>query len=160
MINIRPSSDLRNNYSEISQLCKESGEPVYITVNGKGDLAIMDLKKYDELMLRMEIVEKVLLAEKDFEDGRTLTHEQVFGKYRQKWQGEITVLYLLLYGLGRFMIEGLRTDQLLIPGTELAVSQCLSALLFVGALCILIIQHKRYKGMPVTGLKTGLTKKK
>ncbi|HIU78304.1 MAG TPA: prolipoprotein diacylglyceryl transferase [Candidatus Avilachnospira avicola] len=83
-----------------------------------------------------------------------------FGKYRQKWQGEITVLYLLLYGLGRFMIEGLRTDQLLIPGTELAVSQCLSALLFVGALCILIIQHKRYKGMPVTGLKTGLTKKK
>lgn len=83
MINIRPSSDLRNNYSEISQLCKESGEPVYITVNGKGDLAIMDLKKYDELMLRMEIVEKVLLAEKDFEDGRTLTHEQVFGKYRQ-----------------------------------------------------------------------------
>lgn len=81
MINIRPSSDLRNNYSEISRLCKESGEPVYITVNGKGDLAVMDLQKYDELMHRMEIVEKVLLAEKDFEDGRTLTHEQVFGKY-------------------------------------------------------------------------------
>ena len=47
MINIRPSSDLRNNYSEISRLCKESGEPVYTTVNGKGDLAVMDLQKYD-----------------------------------------------------------------------------------------------------------------
>lgn len=81
MINIRPSSDLRNNYAEISRLCKESGEPVYITVNGKGDLAVMDLQKYDELMTRIETVEKVLLAEKDVDDGRTLTHEQVFGKY-------------------------------------------------------------------------------
>ena len=73
MINIRPSSDLRNNYSEISRLCKESGEPVYITVNGKGDLAVMDLQKY----------EKVLLAERDIEEGKTLTHEEVFGKYRR-----------------------------------------------------------------------------
>ena len=83
MINIRPSSDLRNNYSEISRLCKESGEPVYITVNGKGDLAVMDLQKYDELMLRMEINEKVLLAERDIEEGKILTHEEVFGKYRR-----------------------------------------------------------------------------
>ena len=83
MINIRPSSDLRNNYSEISRLCKESGEPVYITVNGKGDLAVMDLQKYDELMLRTEIIEKVLLAERDIEEGKILTHEEVFGKYRR-----------------------------------------------------------------------------
>ena len=83
MINIRPSSDLRNNYSEISQLCKESGEPVYITVNGKGDLAVMDLQKYDELIFRMEIIEKVLMAEKDFDEGKTSTHEEVFAKYRR-----------------------------------------------------------------------------
>ena len=77
-----------------------------------------------------------------------------FGKYRQKWQGEITVLYLMLYGLGRFFIEGLRTDQLLIPGTGLAVSQCLSAVLFIGALAVMIYQQKRYRHAPVTGLKT------
>ena len=40
MPNIRPSSDIRNNYPEISRLCKETGRPVYITVNGKGDTAI------------------------------------------------------------------------------------------------------------------------
>ncbi len=77
-----------------------------------------------------------------------------FGKYRQKWQGEIAVLYLMLYGLGRFFIEGLRTDQLLIPGTGLAVSQCLSAVLFIGALAVMIYQQKRYRHAPVTGLKT------
>ncbi len=77
-----------------------------------------------------------------------------FGKHLQKWQGEITVLYLTLYGLGRFFIEGLRTDQLLIPGTVLAVSQCLSALLFIAGLCILIYQHRRYLGRPITGLRT------
>lgn len=81
MINIRPSSDLRNKYSEISKLCKESGEPVYITVNGKGDLAVMDIKTYDELLMRMEIMQKVAQAEKDIAEGKTFTHEEVFSKY-------------------------------------------------------------------------------
>ena len=37
MQNIRPSAELRNKYNEISNLCKETREPVYITVNGHGD---------------------------------------------------------------------------------------------------------------------------
>ena len=41
MTNIRPSSDIRNGYPEISRLCKETGKPVYITVNGKGDTAAL-----------------------------------------------------------------------------------------------------------------------
>ena len=41
MPSIRPSSDLRNKYVEISQFCHEYNEPVYITKNGKGDLAVM-----------------------------------------------------------------------------------------------------------------------
>ena len=77
-----------------------------------------------------------------------------YGRHQQKWQGEIAMLYLMLYGLGRFFIEGLRTDQLLIPGTGLAVSQCLSAVLFVFALAVLVIQRRKYKGLPVTGLRT------
>lgn len=63
-----------------------------------------------------------------------------FGKHRQKWTGEIFFLYLLLYGTGRFFIEGLRTDQLLIPGTQLAVSQCLSGVLVVVS-CIVLIRR-------------------
>ncbi len=51
---------------------------------------------------------------------------------RKRSDGEMLFLYFLGYGLGRFWIEGLRTDQLKIPGTSLAVSQLLSAVLAVG----------------------------
>ena len=49
----------------------------------------------------------------------------LYGK-RKKFHGEVCLMYLGGYGLGRFVIEGLRTDQLLIPGTDVAVSQMLS----------------------------------
>ena len=65
-----------------------------------------------------------------------------FGKHKQKWTGEIFFLYLLLYGTGRFFIEGLRTDQLLIPGTNLAVSQCLSAVLVILSLTVFLLKRR------------------
>lgn len=43
METIRPSSDLRNHYSEISKQCHEEGTPVIITVNGRGDTAVLGL---------------------------------------------------------------------------------------------------------------------
>jgi phosphatidylglycerol:prolipoprotein diacylglycerol transferase len=52
---------------------------------------------------------------------------------------------MVLYGSGRFWIEGLRTDQLLIPGTELPVSQVLSGVLVVTAASVLIIKIYLYK---------------
>ena len=54
-------------------------------------------------------------------------------KVKKKKTGMVFAAYLMLYGAGRFWIEGLRTDQLLLPGTALPVSQLLSALLFIGA---------------------------
>lgn len=52
----------------------------------------------------------------------------------KKFEGEIALLYLGGYGLGRAWIEGIRTDQLFIPGTQVPVSQVLAIVLFVGAL--------------------------
>ena len=40
-MNIRPSASIRQNYNEISELCKKSGEPVYLTKNGEGDLVVV-----------------------------------------------------------------------------------------------------------------------
>ena len=57
--------------------------------------------------------------------------------------GNVTILYFLCYGLGRFLIEGLRTDQLLIPGTTLPVSQCLSAVLVI--FMLILIALRRYR---------------
>jgi prevent-host-death family protein len=55
MINIKPSAVIRNNYNEISELCKRTGEPVYLTKNGEGDLVVMDIETYAkrESMLRL-----------------------------------------------------------------------------------------------------------
>ena len=65
---------------------------------------------------------------------------------RQKpGSGKITILYFLCYGIGRFLIEGLRTDQLKIPGTTLPVSQCLSLVLVVSMLIIIFIRKQREK---------------
>lgn len=52
---IKPSAAIRKNYNEISTLCKESGEPVYLTKNGEGDLVVMDIEAFTrrESMLRL-----------------------------------------------------------------------------------------------------------
>ncbi len=65
-----------------------------------------------------------------------------YGKHKQKYIGEIMALYFLLYGTGRFIIEGMRTDQLIIPGTGLAVSQCLSLVLVIAAIIIMFLMRK------------------
>lgn len=52
---IRPSSDLRNNYNEISQFCHQYNEPVYITKNGQGDLAVMSIETFERLVGKFEL---------------------------------------------------------------------------------------------------------
>ena len=66
-----------------------------------------------------------------------------FYSKRRKFDGEVFLLYLAWYGLGRAWIEGLRTDQLLLFGTGLPVSQCLSMVLAAGAAGVLIWKHRR-----------------
>jgi len=55
MPTIRPSADLRNNYNEISELCHEYLEPVFITKNGTGDLAVMSIETYELLTGKIEL---------------------------------------------------------------------------------------------------------
>ena len=55
MPNIRPSADLRNNYNEISTFCHEHSEPVFITKNEKGDLAVLSIEAYEELCGKFEL---------------------------------------------------------------------------------------------------------
>lgn len=61
---------------------------------------------------------------------------------KKKFTGEILLIYLTGYGIGRAWIEGLRTDQLLIPGTGLAVSQVLSVVLAAVSLTVLLLKRK------------------
>ena len=67
-------------------------------------------------------------------------------RIRKRFSGMVVLFYLLLYGSGRVWIEGLRTDQLLIPGTAIPVSQLLSGVLVVVSAALLIIGKIRMKG--------------
>lgn len=55
MPTIRPSADLRNNYNEISELCHTFSEPVFITKNGTGDLAVMSIETYEVLAGKLQL---------------------------------------------------------------------------------------------------------
>ena len=68
MPQIRPSSDLRNSYNDISEFCHKYGEPVYITKNGTGDLAVMSIETYERLVGKFELYS---LLEKGLEDARS-----------------------------------------------------------------------------------------
>ena len=55
---IRPCADLRNNYNEISKICHETKEPMYITKNGTNDLVILSDEAYEELTKVLEETEE------------------------------------------------------------------------------------------------------
>ena len=64
---------------------------------------------------------------------------------RKKFDGEVFFIYLGGYGLGRMIIESLRTDSLLLPGTDIAVSQVLAGLCFIVSIVCIIVGRKRVK---------------
>lgn len=65
-------------------------------------------------------------------------------RHHKKFEGEVFLLYLIGYGIGRFWIEALRTDQLLIPSTTIAVSQVLAAVLVVVSAVILLVSRRKH----------------
>jgi len=60
---IRPVSDLRNNFNEISELCHAENEPVFVTRQGKGDMVVMSHAHYEMLTRMLELYQKLGEAE-------------------------------------------------------------------------------------------------
>ena len=69
MAKIRPISDLRNKSHEISKICHDSGEPVYITKNGEDDLVVMSVAAYERDQARLELYRLLDEAEADVSAG-------------------------------------------------------------------------------------------
>ncbi|MBQ3253010.1 MAG: type II toxin-antitoxin system Phd/YefM family antitoxin [Acholeplasmatales bacterium] len=84
MQNIRPSAELRNKYNEISTLCKETREPVFITVNGHGDTVIMSLEDYNQMVAELELLKMLSESEDDVRNGRVAPIENTFNDIRKK----------------------------------------------------------------------------
>jgi prevent-host-death family protein len=80
MPKIRPSSDLRNKYNEISEFCHKYSEPVYITKNGKGDLAVMSIETYERLVGKFELYKLLDEGMKDVKSNRVVPAEEAFNQ--------------------------------------------------------------------------------
>jgi prevent-host-death family protein len=79
---IRPSADLRNHYNEISKQCKESREAVIITVNGRGDTAVIGLQDYYQMKSELELLRTLAEAEDDLKNGRIKPIQDSFDDLR------------------------------------------------------------------------------
>lgn len=81
---IRPSSDLRNHYAEISKQCREERTPVIITVNGRGDTAVLGLQDYYQMKSELELLRTLAEAEDDVNNGRVAPAKKMFGELRSE----------------------------------------------------------------------------
>lgn len=82
MPTIRPSADLRNSYNEISEFCHKYTEPVFITKNGQGDLAVMSIETYELLTGKTELYELMDEGIKALKKGKVKSSERVFSDIR------------------------------------------------------------------------------
>lgn len=71
MPQIRPITDLRNT-TEISELCHANNEPLFITKNGYGDLVVMSIEAYEEMLETLQIDAAINEAERELNAGGEL----------------------------------------------------------------------------------------
>ncbi len=87
MPNIRPVSDLRNNFADISRTVHESSEPVFLTKNGYGDMVVMSMEAFERHQFDSEVYIKLKEAELEAKTtGKRFSHDEVFSSLRRKIQ--------------------------------------------------------------------------
>lgn len=64
---IRPVSDLRNNFAEISKTVHQTNQPVFLTKNGYGDMVVLSMEAFENLQFESEIYAKLQAAEREAE---------------------------------------------------------------------------------------------
>ena len=62
---IKASASIRQNYNEISELCKATKEPVYLTKNGEGDLVVMDIESFSRREKMLKLREELIAVEEE-----------------------------------------------------------------------------------------------
>lgn len=81
---IKSSAELRNSYSAISKQCHEYDEPIFITVNGKGDLAVQSIESYERMRGKLDLYQKVAEGIDDIETGNTMPFDEAMEKLRSR----------------------------------------------------------------------------
>ena len=86
MPTIRPISDLRNNSNEISEFCRTSREPVFITKNGVGDMVVLSIEMFERQQAQLELYGKLAEAETDISMG---SEGADFGDFAKKLRADV-----------------------------------------------------------------------
>ncbi|GHU51267.1 hypothetical protein FACS1894127_7470 [Clostridia bacterium] len=73
---IRPSTDLRNRYNEISDMCHSQNEPIFITRNGTGDLAVMSIETLDKITGKFELYRLIERGLDDAKSGKVISLDE------------------------------------------------------------------------------------
>ena len=84
MPQIIPIRDLKNT-SEISELFRTTGEPIFVTKNGYGDMVVMSMETYEKQMRLLDIYSKLATAEEQIKTGRTMSAETSMQDLRGKY---------------------------------------------------------------------------
>ena len=84
---IRNSADLLNNFNEIREFCQNYREPIFLTDNGQGELAVMSIETYEELNGRLELYKLILKGLNQIRNGEIITEEEMMKKIK-KYAGE------------------------------------------------------------------------
>ena len=119
---IRPSADLRNNYSEISKICHETKQPIYMTKNGYNDFVLLSNEAYEELTngwltekeiekrisekldkqyadfeeFKKDVLEQINKAINEIEEGKGITMEEAVAEMEDKYHINEKILYYLV----------------------------------------------------------------
>ena len=81
---IKSSAELCNNYNQISELCHTYGEPIFISKNGKCDLAVMSIEAYEALTGKLKLYRLLQEGLEDVKAGRTMPASEAFAKLRER----------------------------------------------------------------------------
>ncbi|WP_319560714.1 type II toxin-antitoxin system Phd/YefM family antitoxin [Marispirochaeta sp.] len=84
MPQIIPIKELRNT-TEISRICHENDEPIFVTKNGYGDMVLMSMETYERKMARAELFSKIAEGEEDVRKGNFIASDSVFKSLRKEF---------------------------------------------------------------------------
>lgn len=85
---IKASATLRNDYSTISNMAKQTKEPIYITKNGEGDLVLMSIEAFEKREQVLQLRAKILQAEQERLDGaETISVSEARRRLRERADG-------------------------------------------------------------------------
>lgn len=89
MNTIRPVSDLKTNFADISKLVHETSQPVFLTKNGYGDMVVMSMEAYERMQFESEVYFKLAEAERESEECRkTFSSKEVLSSLKKSARGE------------------------------------------------------------------------